>query len=83
MRSRNGSCWKTGRQGVVLTVADNGPGMEPHVIARAFDAFYTTKGVGGTGLGLWLSKEIAARHHGSLHFRSSSRENRFFSHSTR
>lgn len=74
VRSRNATCWKTGRQGIVFTVADSGPGMEPHIVAKAFDAFYTTKGIGGTGLGLWLGKEIAARHHGNLQFRSSNRK---------
>ena len=38
---------------VVLSVADNGMGMKPDVLARIFEPFYTTKEVGkGTGLGL-------------------------------
>jgi CheY-like chemotaxis protein len=40
-------------QYVVLTLTDTGAGMPPEVIDRAFEPFYTTKGVGrGTGLGL-------------------------------
>ena len=71
VRSREEFNWRTGERGVALTVADTGTGMAPQVLARIFDAFYTTKGIAGTGLGLWISKEIVDRHHGTLLVRSS------------
>ena len=73
IRSREGHQWKTGSEGLVLTVADTGPGMSPKTMAKVFDAFFTTKGIGGTGLGLWISKEIVERHHGHFGVRSSQR----------
>lgn len=71
IRSREVTLWKTGQPGVALTVADTGHGMPPSVLRKAFEAFYTTKGIGGTGLGLWVSKEIVDRHRGSLQVHSS------------
>lgn len=71
VRSREGTDWASGRQGLVMTIADTGPGMLPAVAARVFEPFYTTKGIGGTGLGLWISKDIVERHGGHLRMRTS------------
>jgi PAS domain S-box-containing protein len=71
LRSREGTHWPTSRRGLVLTVADTGRGMPASVRRRIFEPFYTTKGVSGTGLGLWVSCEIMDRHHGVLRVRSS------------
>ena len=71
LRSREGTNWNTGSKGVVLTIADTGAGMPQEVCKKIFDAFYTTKGIGGTGLGLWVSKEIMDRHRGTVTVRSS------------
>jgi PAS domain S-box-containing protein len=74
LRSREATDWRTGRKGLALTIADTGPGMPPHVREKIFDAFFSTKGIGGTGLGLWVSKEIVQRHQGDINVRSSQRE---------
>ncbi len=70
VRSREGTHWKTGRKGMVITVADTGPGMSADTLSRIFEPFFTTKGINGTGLGLWISHEIVTRHRGVLIARS-------------
>jgi signal transduction histidine kinase len=70
IRSRESTEWRTGRRGVSLTVADTGSGITTDTIARIFEPFFTTKGNKGTGLGLWISREIIERHRGSLKVRS-------------
>jgi signal transduction histidine kinase len=71
LRTRNATDWQTGRAGVIFTVADTGSGMSARTISRIFEPFFTTKEVSGTGLGLWICREIVDRHHGSLRVRSS------------
>jgi PAS domain S-box-containing protein len=70
LRSRQDRDWKTGRMGVRATVADTGEGMTPETRAHLFEAFYTTKGAEGTGLGLWVSSEIVKKHGGNIRVRS-------------
>ncbi|MFT4112902.1 PAS domain S-box protein [Silvibacterium sp.] len=66
VRSREGTDWKTGRRGLYLTIADTGTGMSRAVRQRVFEAFYSTKGINGTGLGLWICTEIMERHQGRI-----------------
>ncbi|RZU39442.1 hybrid sensor histidine kinase/response regulator [Edaphobacter modestus] len=70
IRSRPTRDWKHDRRGVSLSIADNGIGMEPSVRDHIFEAFFSTKGITGTGLGLWISREIITKHQGSIHVRS-------------
>jgi signal transduction histidine kinase len=70
IRSREGTNWDSGRRSVVLTIADTGSGMSRETISHIFEPFFTTKGSKGTGLGLWISREIIARHQGSLKVKS-------------
>jgi PAS domain S-box-containing protein len=73
VRSREATDWPTGRRGLALTIADTGVGMDAQVQQKIFDPFFTTKGIGGTGLGLWVSQQIAERHNGALRVRSTQR----------
>ena len=71
IRTRDAEDPQTGKLGIQITIADTGSGMRPEALLHLFEAFYTTKGIDGNGLGLWISKEIVDRHHGRLRVRSS------------
>ena len=73
IRTRDAHDWKSGAAGVRILVADNGHGMPREVMRRVFEPFYTTKGINGTGLGLWIVRGIVDKHHGALRIYSSTR----------
>jgi two-component system sensor histidine kinase PilS (NtrC family) len=50
-----------------LDVADRGPGINPDKVEQIFEPFYTTQS-GGTGLGLYISRELAERNGASLRY---------------
>lgn len=71
VRARRSRDWKNPAQtGIRFAVADTGEGMEPEIREHIFEAFFTTKEVTGTGLGLWVSHEIILKHHGLVRVRS-------------
>jgi signal transduction histidine kinase len=52
---------------ILITLADDGPGISPENVRRVFDPFFTTKGVGkGTGLGLSVCFAIVRDHGGVI-----------------
>jgi signal transduction histidine kinase len=59
-----------GRQRIRITVADSGHGMDAATTKRIFDPFFTTKGSVGTGLGLWVCKQLIEKNGGSIQVRS-------------
>ncbi len=56
---------------VKIIVEDDGPGIAPEHRDHIFEPFFTTKKDVGTGLGLWVTKEIIERHSGTVEVRSS------------
>lgn len=56
---------------VELTIADNGPGIDPAIIDNIFEPYFTTKSVGeGTGMGLSMVKGIIESHDGDIQVQS-------------
>jgi PAS domain S-box-containing protein len=62
------------RPGVRITIADTGFGIPPQHLENIFEPFFTTKKDTGTGLGLWVSRELVKKHGGSLRVRSRTSE---------
>ncbi|NOZ21397.1 MAG: PAS domain-containing sensor histidine kinase [Planctomycetes bacterium] len=55
---------------VEFEIEDNGIGMEQETREKAFSLFFSSKGVEGTGLGLFISNKIALAHGGKIHLES-------------
>ena len=62
-RSRN-------RKGIRILFCDTGSGVPENLLPNIFDAFFTTKGPKGSGVGLWLCAEILAKHDGYIRVRT-------------
>ncbi len=58
-------------QGVRVTIADSGTGMDAATRSRLFEPFFTTKKDTGTGLGLWVTKGIVDKHNGNINIKTS------------
>jgi signal transduction histidine kinase len=53
-------------EGLVVSVADNGPGLPPRALQNLFVAFEGSARAGGTGLGLAIARELAVAHGGNV-----------------
>jgi PAS domain S-box-containing protein len=70
IRISGGHFSRSGARMVRVIIADNGPGIRPEIWDRVFEPLFTTKLATGTGLGLWVSKQILENHGGSIRFRT-------------
>jgi len=49
-----------------IAISDTGPGISRADLDKIFEPFFTTKGERGTGLGLYITKQVIDEHHGSI-----------------
>ncbi len=76
IRLHSGREWSSNRTGVRLVVSDSGVGIPVEQYKHLFEPFFTTKGEKGTGLGLWVSRDIINKHDGRISVRTSSANGR-------
>jgi PAS domain S-box-containing protein len=77
LATKNSHDFKNGNTpGVRILIADTGYGIAADQQKKLFQAFFTTKTDVGTGLGLWLSKNIVEKHGGSIKVRSNTGHDR-------
>jgi PAS domain S-box-containing protein len=70
VHARSSHDFKSGRDGMRITIADTGAGIDEKNIAKLFAPFFTTKKEVGTGLGLWITKELLEKKGGRIRVRS-------------
>jgi signal transduction histidine kinase len=58
--------YDTARHALLVSVTDNGPGVPAEIRAQVFEPFHSTKGQGGTGLGLAVAKKIVGELGGTI-----------------
>ncbi len=74
LRCRDERHARTGQPGVRVSIADSGHGIPAGARSHLFEPFFTTKGDNGTGLGLWVSREILNKHHAEVSVKSRTEE---------
>jgi PAS domain S-box-containing protein len=60
----------SGVKGVRITILDSGTGITPQHRKELFQPFFTTKADVGTGLGLWITRNIVEKHGGAIQVKS-------------
>ncbi|MFL6429121.1 MAG: PAS domain S-box protein [Acidobacteriaceae bacterium] len=60
--------------GIQIVIRDTGVGIQQEHLERVFEPFFTTKGDRGTGVGLWVAKQLVERRGGRISIASSAEE---------
>jgi PAS domain S-box-containing protein len=63
------------QEGIEVVIRDTGTGIDQDNLPRVFEPFFTTKGILGTGIGLWVAKQLITRRGGQITIASSTTPN--------
>jgi signal transduction histidine kinase len=70
VHARRSRALRSSQPGITITIADNGSGISDQDKAKLFSPFFTTKKDVGTGLGLWITRDLLEKKGGHIRFRS-------------
>ena len=76
LRVSKSTCVNSHQPRIRVTVADDGKGIDAATLPRIFEPLFTTKEATGSGLGLWVSKQLIEKHGGAIRVRSRTSEPR-------
>jgi PAS domain S-box-containing protein len=62
---------EAGEEGIEILVKDKGTGISRENLDRVFEPFFSTKGKRGTGIALWVARQLLEKRGGSIHLQSS------------
>ena len=71
LRLSRSTCVNNHQPRIRVTIADNGKGINAVTRPRIFEPLFTTKESTGSGLGLWVCRQLIDKHHGSIQVHSS------------
>ncbi|HTZ89728.1 MAG TPA: PAS domain S-box protein [Alloacidobacterium sp.] len=60
--------------GIQVIIRDDGTGISKDQLEKVFELFFTTKGEMGTGIGLWVAKQLVERRGGQISLASSTKQ---------
>ena len=61
-------------KGIEIVVRDTGTGIRPEQLERVFEPFFTTKGEVGTGIGLWVARQLVTKRGGDISISSNTQQ---------
>ena len=76
LRSRRVNPPSSHQEYVRITIADTGTGIPADAMRHLFEPFFSTKGISGTGLGLWIARDLIEKNQGTIKVRSTTGDSR-------
>jgi len=76
VRVSRSTCVDSGQHRLRITITDSGNGINAATLPRIFEPLFTTTKATGSGLGLWVCRQLIDKHKGTIHVRTSTKGER-------